>query len=257
MGKLIRSTLPCEDCGSSDALADYEDGTFCFSCKRYRSKKKEQRSYFKTQQDIRLDTGELQGSFSTEDWPKEAKLFLYKLYLDDDMINKNEITHCLEGLFRSKSTGEQVHFKNRIAIPFYDSAGSKRGHVARAYTKGTIPKAYTITKRKSLAFPKNLISDTFCVVVEDVISCIRLSYHTPACSLNGTSISDKDILNLKENYDRIYLWLDDDKPGQEAAASLKRRLSNFFSEVILIRTELDPKCYTNRKIKSILKEFII
>lgn len=36
MSKLIKSHLPCPDCQSSDALAQYEDGhTFCFSCGVY------------------------------------------------------------------------------------------------------------------------------------------------------------------------------------------------------------------------------
>lgn len=37
MGRLKSIHLPCSDCGSSDALAKYEDGhTFCFSCSVYR-----------------------------------------------------------------------------------------------------------------------------------------------------------------------------------------------------------------------------
>lgn len=31
---LLRSGLPCPDCGSSDALAEYTNGTYCFSCKK-------------------------------------------------------------------------------------------------------------------------------------------------------------------------------------------------------------------------------
>lgn len=30
--KLIEAHLPCTSCGSSDALSEYEDGTYCFSC---------------------------------------------------------------------------------------------------------------------------------------------------------------------------------------------------------------------------------
>ena len=32
----IQTHLPCPDCGSSDALALYSNGTYCFSCKTYR-----------------------------------------------------------------------------------------------------------------------------------------------------------------------------------------------------------------------------
>jgi twinkle protein len=36
MARLLKSHLPCLDCGSSDALAEYSDGhTFCFSCGVY------------------------------------------------------------------------------------------------------------------------------------------------------------------------------------------------------------------------------
>ena len=36
MGKVIKAHQPCPDCSSSDALAVYEDGTYCFSCQRRR-----------------------------------------------------------------------------------------------------------------------------------------------------------------------------------------------------------------------------
>ena len=32
MSTLLRAHLPCPHCGSSDALAQYENGTTCFSC---------------------------------------------------------------------------------------------------------------------------------------------------------------------------------------------------------------------------------
>ncbi len=34
-GGAIQTHLPCSDCGSSDALAVYSNGTYCFSCKTY------------------------------------------------------------------------------------------------------------------------------------------------------------------------------------------------------------------------------
>ena len=36
MGKLRKSGQPCPDCGSSDALSIYDNGTYCFSCKKSR-----------------------------------------------------------------------------------------------------------------------------------------------------------------------------------------------------------------------------
>lgn len=34
MGELLKSAQPCPDCGSSDALAVYDNGTHCFSCSK-------------------------------------------------------------------------------------------------------------------------------------------------------------------------------------------------------------------------------
>lgn len=40
----IKTNQPCSDCGSSDALAVYENGTYCFSCDRYRHHSAEDQS---------------------------------------------------------------------------------------------------------------------------------------------------------------------------------------------------------------------
>ena len=38
MSELIRSNLPCDKCGSSDAVAEYTDGFYCFSCNTHTPK---------------------------------------------------------------------------------------------------------------------------------------------------------------------------------------------------------------------------
>ena len=35
MSNLIKSNLPCNECGSSDGAAMYENGMYCFSCEKY------------------------------------------------------------------------------------------------------------------------------------------------------------------------------------------------------------------------------
>jgi twinkle protein len=42
MSELVRAHLPCPECGSSDALAEYSDGgTYCFACETYGNTSKE------------------------------------------------------------------------------------------------------------------------------------------------------------------------------------------------------------------------
>ncbi|PWM76710.1 MAG: topoisomerase [Phascolarctobacterium sp.] len=65
-GEVIRSHLPCPDCGSSDALTEYTNGTYCFSCEKFTPADKVKPQSVQTQQQhkhknlIPLDECEIQ-----------------------------------------------------------------------------------------------------------------------------------------------------------------------------------------------------
>lgn len=108
------------------------------------------------------------------------------------------------------------------------------------------------------------------VVTEDVLSAIRVGRIVPALALLGTSVGDAKVAGLlaeakrykpvnqrhgnEEDVLRIGVWLDSDKAGRIAARRLARRLTLQGYSVSNIKTEKDPKRYSNREIKEILND---
>ena len=105
------------------------------------------------------------------------------------------------------------------------------------------------------------------VVTEDVLSSIRVGRIVPSRALLGTSVGIPKIDSLvrgvvrqgavAEQVDqdhglRIGIWLDSDKAGRAAARRLESRLELLGHSVLRIRTDKDPKRYSNREIRSIL-----
>ena len=60
MANLVKAHLPCEDCGSHDALSQYDDGsTYCFSCSTYRKESTKEVRYMDEEntKGLKLDAG--------------------------------------------------------------------------------------------------------------------------------------------------------------------------------------------------------
>jgi hypothetical protein len=108
------------------------------------------------------------------------------------------------------------------------------------------------------------------VVTEDILSAIRVGRIVPAFALLGTSVGDAKVAGLleqtqrywsrakghrhEEDVLRIGVWLDSDKAGRIAARRLARRLTLQGYSVSNIKTDKDPKRYSNREIKEILSD---
>lgn len=89
------------------------------------------------------------------------------------------------------------------------------------------------------------------VVVEDLISAIKVGRHTYCLPLWGSNINEDRIKGLSLLAESLWIWLDKDK----AEYSLKTRLRSlpYFEEVRCIITDKDPKFYNDEEIKEILK----
>lgn len=88
------------------------------------------------------------------------------------------------------------------------------------------------------------------VLVEDVLSAIKVGRCTTAVSFLGSSINSSAYAMLR-SYSRVRLWYDND-PAGEKARSIYRRVFGGLVPADDIRTPLDPKCYSTRKIQEIL-----
>lgn len=88
------------------------------------------------------------------------------------------------------------------------------------------------------------------VLVEDLISAIKVSRVTPAMPLWGSSLSPQNAHRLSLVYGSAYLWLDYDKREEAVKQAIKHSLSLSIHPII---TKLDPKCYGAEDIREKIK----
>ena len=88
------------------------------------------------------------------------------------------------------------------------------------------------------------------VVVEDILSTIRVGEHVHTVCLLGTSLSDAQAAYLSQ-FDHVLTWLDNDAGGDKGRAHVQRKMQ-LVSDVTHIRTDLDPKEYSNKDIRKTL-----
>ena len=92
------------------------------------------------------------------------------------------------------------------------------------------------------------------VVVEDVLSAIRVGRTCPTRSILGTTIRDREaeLTDGLPSNARIAVWLDGDKAGRKGREQVVRKLSLLGMRVTRINTPKDPKKYSNREIRRLL-----
>jgi hypothetical protein len=95
---------------------------------------------------------------------------------------------------------------------------------------------------------KNLSS---IVVVEDIVSAIRVGNYTNCAPLFGSILSDRLIIKIKKSgYQYLNLWLDHDKMKESIMFS--QRCRELGLNAGLICTIRDPKEHTNQELSNLL-----
>ena len=139
---------------------------------------------------------------------------------------------------------------NRVIFPVYE--GHKliffQGRTILPVTRDN-PKWMNVfqSARRETYFIANKMFSHEVVVVEDIISAIRVSHTADAYAMLSTHIPEDLILELSKKYDVIYLWLDPDKKMKTFQAM--RRYRAFGINVHLITSDKDPKYYTDEEIR--------
>jgi len=175
----------------------------------------------------------------TTDIPIEGRLWLYKAGISEACWSKYNI-------------GYSDNLK-RVILPVYDRDNKLVWYQGRAVLKGQTPKYIQPSRERSkVLFQSSNLGDDIrrVIVVEDILSAIRVGNIIKTVSLLGTKITTGQA-SVLSRYNRVTLWLDGDKAGQQGANSIRKSLS-LVTDVDVIRTEKDPKEYTNEQIKEIL-----
>lgn len=226
----------------SDNLALYNDGhSYCFSCGYYQPNPKAQRPSAKPQISIKPKKDFYIPSDITTDIPYDIMNTLtvqYHINLNDIITNKMLWSNSYQWLiFPIEHEGESLGFQ------------------ARNFNKSKPYKWFTQFNKKDLLklySPNKAISFESVVLVEDIISAIRVGNVTSCVPLFGSRISDKLLYKIKKDsrFKHLIIWLDSDKVKESLNFSQKAKELGIHTKVVL--SPLDPKCYDKQTIKDYL-----
>lgn len=172
--------------------------------------------------------------------PKLGLLWLYKYGLTDEEV----LAHG----FGSYNGGE------RLFIPVYVSKKLiyYQGRNLNL-DKPKSPKYLNVrAKNAKLIYKEVKHTRNDIVLVEDVVSAIKVGRVSTARALLGSYIPLELILSLMGRCDKVYVWLDPDKAAGAVKYSAKiRSITGLICKPIF--TEKDPKDYSTEEIKRILE----
>lgn len=224
---------PCTDCGSSDALTEYTDHTFCFSCKKF----KWLDGFSKIPLDKSFDI-EYPISYSNtyNTYIRDTDSGTYKNYNNRDTV-LNTYTSTIKGSYREIPFNvlQKYNVKgnyvtgtdNLYSIEYpYGTLSSKvrLNDKKEFYTKGNAVENDITLFGMNIFSPGSDKSITICEGENDCMSVYAIM-NTPAVSVRSSASARKDCERARDylnSFDTIYLCLDNDGPGQEAAKEIAK-----------------------------------
>jgi hypothetical protein len=181
----------------------------------------------------------LDTNYDPDTWPTEARMWLYKASIYGKLLTLNRIGYSPK--------------LNRVVLPTY--TGTTLNYYQLRKLTGTGAKYINPRVNKAelmhWTMPDSKQGDeTIAVVVEDVLSSIRIGQHYPTAALLGTKLSTQQASKLSR-FKTVISWFDNDKAGYDCANQIRLALG-LVTNTKNIKTELDPKEYSSSEIKSII-----
>jgi len=234
------SRNPCPDCNSRTGLAEYKDSTYCFKCHKLRTKKNRLLDLIdKAYKALGEKKPEILNLPDDLEYTPAEYLWKYYLY---------------EGGLWSKKY-------NRLCFPYYNKNKEMIGCWMRDLENRVYPYGMKKVKWLYVGDPKSTYNWIYrknknkrtrsIVIVEDVISALRVSKYIDVICLGGTSWTTETILPELLKYKKIIVWLDGDKAGHNASWKFAVEF-RVFRDIKEIRTKKDPKCYDDKELKGSL-----
>jgi len=262
---LISKSTSCVQCGDdhlNQCFCVYTNGAYCFSCgySTFNSKvsysfKEKIEQFNSLYIPSNLVTNQKEFSLETNKW-----LTKYGIY--SNLIKKYKIMYCPYDEF---VTNSGIEFKGESLIFPVIENGNIHGYQRRFFPN----KSYLSVGNINVAFVasnNNQTNNTTIILVEDFISCIRVGDVEDCLCLFGTKLKQEYIDSILR-YENIIIWLDGDKPGQEAAAKIFQKLYDIIKHrcklnaynsksynLKIITTEKDPKEYVSTELKHYIND---
>lgn len=143
---------------------------------------------------------------------------------------------------------------NRIIFPIFDSIDKLKGWQGRAIEDSQYPKWYTMKSFKPDEY-QHIIGEELddpdgipVVVVEDMVSQLRVSKIYPCLCLFGIAMSETMAASLAQAYEHVVIWLDDGATGH--ALEHAEMFAKYGAKSYVIWTNADPKYHTEAEIRA-------
>lgn len=215
---ILSRSKDCPYCGndhSNECFIQYENGHHCFSCGQG-SRKDSTHYAFRPQIEEPESNGIVLAKYTSniKEFSTEALDWLYGNYIYETTIKKYNIVYCPPQNGKDES----------IILPLDKDLNQ--------YQRRFFPKNFYSTPgvKKTLFVPGQDLGSTSLCIVEDYVSAIRVGEAMTTLCLFGTSVTNEQLDYVVSKYDSIYIWLDDDEPGINAAAKLADKLEKAYTD---------------------------
>jgi len=217
---------------SGDNLAIYSDGhTYCYRCGYHSGRKgfnkptKQPEIFIALPQDV------------TSELPYEALAWLHQYELSRLDIQQHNV------LWSS-------HW-SRIIFPYFDDTGLIAWQGRYIGTDKTKVKWFSQGKIHEILHPIK-VNQRQAVLVEDIISAIKVSKTLGTIPIFGSSISNRQLIRLKTIVDKVWFWLDPDMRSKSVKMANQAKLLGLDAKVIW--SDKDPKEESYDSISNYLRE---
>lgn len=226
----------CPKCGSRDNLAIYTDHEFCFGCKHYLP--------YGAQTKQRIQ-------------PQEKEIVSISLPYDSDIYIPEEAITWLSkyGITIPETISNRLMWsesRRLLIFPYFGESDTQLlGWQGRYFGDNPKhPKWFTKGYIKEFIKVINLqkAREHGIIYVEDIVSAIKVGRQYGACPIFGSFIPDTHSIRLhKLGVSNFLVWLDPDK--YKEAHKFCVRIRNLGLPARVIKSDADPKEYTNEEIK--------
>lgn len=143
---------------------------------------------------------------------------------------------------------------DRIVLPVYEG-DELTALQMRATDKWVKPKYLNPhgPKVNSAVFTTHTNHHGITVVVEDILSAIKVGKVAHATSILGTNMTDARAMKIARDNHTAILWLDNDKAGKAGRVDAVRQLQMQGMTVYTVESDKDPKKYNTDEIKLYLR----
>lgn len=219
---------------SGDNLAVYSDGhSYCYRCGYHSNRTRITNSTTKS-----IPSSIILPADVTTELPYEARQWLNKYELTRLDISRNHV------MWSEKYS--------RIVFPYFNEAELLAWQGRYVGEDKTKTKWFSQGKIHEIVHPLQ-VNQRKAILVEDIVSAIKVSKICGAIPIFGSSVSTKQILRLKSIVDEVWFWLDPDMRGK----SLKlAHISNTLGLTAhTIFSDKDPKEHTIDFIADTLRTY--